>query len=66
MRTIVVGASSGLGRCIGHGLAQRDAQVALLARRLGHLEDAAKAAGPGTLAIECDVTDETKCRAAYR
>ncbi len=64
MRTIVVGASSGLGRCIGRGLAQRGARVALLARRRSHLEEAAKEAGPGTLAIECDVTDEAGCRAA--
>jgi NAD(P)-dependent dehydrogenase (short-subunit alcohol dehydrogenase family) len=60
----VVGASSGLGRCIGTGLAQRGAQVALLARRRARLEDAAEEAGPGTLAIECDVTDEASCRAA--
>ncbi len=64
LRAIVVGASSGLGRCIGRGLAARGAQVALLARRRGHLEEAAKEAGPGTLAIECDVTDEARCRAA--
>ncbi|MFZ1174746.1 MAG: short-chain dehydrogenase, partial [Mycobacterium sp.] len=30
---MVVGASSGLGRCIGVGLARRGDQVALLARR---------------------------------
>jgi NAD(P)-dependent dehydrogenase (short-subunit alcohol dehydrogenase family) len=35
MRTVVVGASTGLGRCIGIGLARRGAQVALLARRAG-------------------------------
>src|SRR3954451_15705947 len=64
MRTVVIGASSGLGRCIGIGLAQRGAHVALLARRRARLEDAAKEAGPGTLAIECDVTDEKFCRAA--
>src|SRR2546423_7232893 len=63
MRTIVIGASSGLGRCIGIGLAQRGAHVAWLARRRARLEDAAKEAGPGTLAIECDVTDEKFCRA---
>ncbi len=34
MRAVVVGASSGLGRCIGVGLGQRGAQVALLARRV--------------------------------
>ncbi|HZM32029.1 MAG TPA: SDR family oxidoreductase [Acidimicrobiales bacterium] len=64
MRTVVVGASSGLGRCIGVGLAQRGAHVALMARRRGRLDDAAKEAGPGTLVVECDVTDEGSCKAA--
>jgi len=64
VRTVVVGASSGLGRCIGIGLAQRGAHVALLARRRDNLEAAAKEAGPSAVAIECDVTDETSCRAA--
>lgn len=64
MRTVVVGASSGLGRCIGVGLAQRGGQMALLARRRERLDDAAKQAGPGTLVIECDVTDADSCRAA--
>ncbi len=63
-RTVVVGASSGLGRCIGVGLAQRGDQVALLARRRERIEAAAKAAGPGAIAIECDVTDEASCRSA--
>jgi len=62
VRTVVVGASSGLGRCIGIGLAQRGARVALLARRRERLEAAAREAGSGTLAIACDVTDETSCR----
>ena len=64
MRTVVVGASSGLGRCIGIGLAERGGQVALLARRHDRLVDAAKDAGPGTLAIRCDVTAGPSCRAA--
>jgi NAD(P)-dependent dehydrogenase (short-subunit alcohol dehydrogenase family) len=64
MRTVVVGASSGLGRCIGIGLAQRGEPLALLARRHDRLVDAAKEAGPGTLAIACDVADESSCRAA--
>jgi len=64
VRTVVVGASSGLGRCIGVGLAQRGAHVALMARRRGRLDDAAKEAGPGTLVVECDVTDEGSCKAA--
>jgi NAD(P)-dependent dehydrogenase (short-subunit alcohol dehydrogenase family) len=64
MRAVVVGASSGLGRCIGIGLAKRGAQVALLARRVERLTDAAKEAGPGTLAIACDVTDQSSTQAA--
>ncbi|MEX2293919.1 MAG: SDR family oxidoreductase [Acidimicrobiales bacterium] len=64
VRTVVVGASSGLGRCIGVGLAQRGGRVALLARRQGRLDDAAKEAGRGAVAITCDVTDADSCRAA--
>lgn len=64
MRAVVVGASSGLGRCIGTGLARRGARVALLARRHERLVAAAEEAGAGTLAVACDVTDEPSCRAA--
>ncbi len=64
MRTVVVGASSGLGRSIATGLGQRGATVALLARRHDRLVDAAMEAGPGALAIVCDVTDESSCTAA--
>ncbi len=64
MRTLVVGASSGLGRCIGIGLAQRGAHVALLARRREMLDTAAKEAGGNTIAIACDVTDESSVAAA--
>ncbi len=64
MKTVVVGASSGLGRCIGIGLAQRGAEVALMARRHDRLVDAAKEAGAGTLAITCDVTDAASCATA--
>src|SRR5437763_16106820 len=56
VRAVVVGAASGLGRCIGVGLGQRGAQVALLARRRERLAAAAAEAGAGALAIECDVT----------
>ena len=61
MRAVVVGASSGLGRCIGVGLAQRGAQVALLARRKDRLDDAVIDAGNGAVAIACDVTDQVSC-----
>jgi NAD(P)-dependent dehydrogenase (short-subunit alcohol dehydrogenase family) len=64
MRTVVVGASSGLGRCLGIGLAQRGARTALLARRQQRLESAAEEAGPGTLALTCDVTSTESCRSA--
>ncbi len=64
MRTVVVGASSGLGRCIATGLARRGDQVAVLARRYDMLVEAAKEAGPGTLAVACDVTDEASCAGA--
>jgi len=63
-RTVVVGASSGLGRCIAVGLGQRGHHVALLARRRERIEAAAKDAGPNATAIECDVTDEASCRSA--
>jgi NAD(P)-dependent dehydrogenase (short-subunit alcohol dehydrogenase family) len=64
LRTVVVGASSGLGRCIAVGLAHRGRRVALLARRRERLEAAAREAGTGALAIECDVTDDRSCGAA--
>jgi NAD(P)-dependent dehydrogenase (short-subunit alcohol dehydrogenase family) len=63
-RTVVIGASSGLGRCIGVGLAHKGARVALLARRLERLERAAMEAGPDAVAIECDICDETSIRSA--
>jgi NADP-dependent 3-hydroxy acid dehydrogenase YdfG len=36
----------------------------MLARRRERLDNAASEAGSGTLAVECDVTDENSCRAA--
>ncbi len=63
-KVVVVGASSGLGRCIGVDRGQRGDRVALLARRHDRLVGAAGDAGPGTLAIACDVTDESACAAA--
>jgi NAD(P)-dependent dehydrogenase (short-subunit alcohol dehydrogenase family) len=64
VRTVVLGASSGLGRCLAIGLAERGARVAMLARRRDRLEKAAAEAGAGALAIACDVTDEASCRSA--
>lgn len=62
--TVVIGASSGLGRCIGIGLAERGDRVALLARRRDRIENAARAAGADAVAVECDVTDEASVRSA--
>ncbi len=64
MRTVVVGASSGLGRCIAVDLGQRGDTVALLARRKDRLVEAAQEAGPDATAVVCDVTDEASCRDA--
>jgi NAD(P)-dependent dehydrogenase (short-subunit alcohol dehydrogenase family) len=64
MKTVVVGASSGLGRSIAIGLGQNGASVAMLARRHDRLVEAAKEAGPGSFGIECDVTDASSCRSA--
>jgi NAD(P)-dependent dehydrogenase (short-subunit alcohol dehydrogenase family) len=64
VRAVVVGASSGLGRCIGVGLAQRGGSVALLARRRERLEAAVGEAGAGALAIECDVTEPASVSSA--
>jgi NAD(P)-dependent dehydrogenase (short-subunit alcohol dehydrogenase family) len=64
MNTVVIGASSGLGRCIATGLGQRGVQVALLARRLDQLEEAAKEAGADAVAVACDVTDPSSCQDA--
>ncbi len=66
MKTVVVGASSGLGRCIAIGLAERGASVALLARQRDKLDQAAHEAGHGAVAVTCDVTDAASCDAAIK
>jgi NAD(P)-dependent dehydrogenase (short-subunit alcohol dehydrogenase family) len=64
LRVAVVGASSGLGRCIGIGLAEKGAHIAFLARRHDRLVNAAKEAGNGAAAVACDVTDAASCQHA--
>jgi NAD(P)-dependent dehydrogenase (short-subunit alcohol dehydrogenase family) len=64
VKTVIVGASSGLGRCIGIGLAQRGHQVALMARRKERLDGAVAEAGNDAVAIACDVTDATSVESA--
>ncbi|MFK7894543.1 MAG: SDR family oxidoreductase [Myxococcota bacterium] len=58
-RVVVVGASSGLGRCIAIHRGQQGDRVALLARRTSEIEEASQEAGSGAVAIQCDVTDES-------
>jgi NAD(P)-dependent dehydrogenase (short-subunit alcohol dehydrogenase family) len=64
MRTVVLGASSGLGRCIGVDRGRRGDRVALLARRASRVAAAAAEVGPDAVSIACDVTDESGCRDA--
>ncbi len=64
MRTVVVGASSGLGRCIGVALGKRGDAVALLARRAERLDSAVAEIGRDAVAVACDVTDTTACTRA--
>lgn len=64
LRVAVVGASAGLGRCIGIGLAEKGAHVAFLARRHDRLVNATKEAGNGAVAVVCDVTDAASCHRA--
>ncbi len=63
-RYVVVGASTGLGRCIGIELVRRGDTVALLARRHDLLVEAAAEAGSGAHAITCDVTDPASVTSA--
>jgi NAD(P)-dependent dehydrogenase (short-subunit alcohol dehydrogenase family) len=64
MKAVVVGASSGLGRCIATHLAGNGAQLAMLARRKDRLDAVAAEAGGDAFAVECDVTDESSVRVA--
>lgn len=59
----MVGASTGLGRCVAVGLARAGSHVAMLARRQELLDQAAAEAGNCAHAIACDVSDEGSCRA---
>jgi len=55
---LVVGGSSGLGRCLGTGLAKQGATVAFAGRRGSLLDEAADEAGNGSFGLVCDATDE--------
>ncbi len=63
-RVVIVGASSGLGRSIGMGLAGRGSRVAFLGRRLDRLQQAAAEAGADAFAMTCDVREGASCATA--
>ena len=52
---VVTGASRGIGLAISRRLAEHGARVAMLARNVEHLDDAARSVGARALAIPCDV-----------
>ena len=60
-RVVVVGASSGLGRCVAIGLGQRGDKVALLARRKDRLDAAAEEAGPTPSPSPATSPTRTRC-----
>jgi NAD(P)-dependent dehydrogenase (short-subunit alcohol dehydrogenase family) len=57
LRTLVVGASSGIGRELALELAQRGASVVAAARRVDLLENLL-----GVAALRCDVRDDAQCQ----
>ena len=62
-RVVIVGGSTGLGRSIGIGLAQRGAHVALIARTQAKLDSAIAEAGNDAVAIPADATDPESAKA---
>ncbi len=60
----MVGASAGLGRATALRLARARARIALGARRADALEKVANEAGPGAIAVSCDVRDPASCEHA--
>jgi NAD(P)-dependent dehydrogenase (short-subunit alcohol dehydrogenase family) len=56
---LVTGASSGIGQAIARRFAADGARVYLTGRRKDELEAAAEEAGPGAVAVPCDVSKAT-------
>ena len=64
MRAVVVGASSGLGRCIGVGLAQKGEQVDCLTASTRQARGRGRRGRERRIAVRCDVTDATSAHEA--
>ena len=60
----MVGASSGLGRCIGVGLGQRGATCRAARSPPRSPRTRRGGSGPDAIAVECDVTEAASCNAA--
>ncbi len=61
---LITGASSGLGQALAIKLANKNAKMALMARRLAGLEETASHCTPRPLLISGDITSESDCRTA--
>jgi NAD(P)-dependent dehydrogenase (short-subunit alcohol dehydrogenase family) len=61
-KVLVVGASSGIGQGIALALSAEGARVALAARRLDRLEQAAQECATPAVVLQCDVTEPDACR----
>src|SRR5579871_5048791 len=60
---IITGASTGCGPVFAKRFVEEGAKVLLSARRVELVEEAAKNAGDGAVAMRCDVTNEDDVRA---
>lgn len=61
-RVLVVGASSGIGRCIAVDLAGAGARLVVAARRVDRIEATAAVCGDGAIGVVLDVTDADSCK----
>jgi NAD(P)-dependent dehydrogenase (short-subunit alcohol dehydrogenase family) len=62
---IVTGAGSGIGRAVALALAKAGFTLVLSGRKLPPLEDVAREAGPGAIAVTTDVTDRNSVDALF-
>jgi NAD(P)-dependent dehydrogenase (short-subunit alcohol dehydrogenase family) len=62
---IVTGAGSGIGRAVALALAKAGFTLVLSGRKLPPLEDVAREAGPGAIAVATDVTDRNSVDALF-